>query len=438
MPVMPYMPLRQRRTPCRILCRLLLLGGFILPAPLAAQDISPDTLHAALPASNALRVYLDCDRCDFNHIRNEIAFVNYVRDPEQADVHVFITDQRTGSNGRQYQFSFLGRGDYASVEYTFEHTIDQNATNDETREAVNSAIRLGLVPYVAQAQSISGISLDYSSENTGAGDTQTHDPWRHWIFTAYAGGIQLEKESNRTVFDSRWGFFADHVSEQWKIRLRPYFNYDLVKIKREDNPDVRSSISRHGFDSYAIRSLGPHWSVGLFGDYVTRNDRNLRHWGEVASGIEYSVLPYEQATRRAITVVYRLGASYVDYFERTIFDETEETLLQQRLEASVAIRQPWGDIYGGIEGSHYFHDTTKRSAEFFGYVSVRLLEGLSLRIQGDFEMIQDQLALPAGNASLEEILLQQRELATDFELSGSIALSYTFGSDFANIVNTRF
>ncbi len=435
---MPYMPFSRQQTPARILCRLLLLGGLILPAPLSAQDISPDTLHAALPASNAVRVYLDCDRCDFNHIRSEIIFVNYVRDPEQADVHVFITDQRTGSNGRQYQFSFLGRGDYASVEYTFEHTIDRNATNDEAREAVNSAIRLGLVPYVAQAQSISGFSLDYSRANPGADDAQTHDPWRHWIFTAYAGGIELEKESNRTVFDSRWGFFADHVTEQWKTRLRPYFNYDLVRIKQEGNPDVRSSISRHGFDSYAIRSLGSHWSAGLFGDYVTRNDRNLRHWGEIAPGVEYSVLPYDQATRRAITVAYRLGFSYVDYFERTIFDKTKETLLQQRLEASVAIRQPWGDIYGGIEGSHYLHDTTKRSAEFFGYVSVRLLEGLSLRIQGDFEMVQDQLTLRAGNASLEEILLQQRELATDFELSGSIAVSYTFGSDLANIVNTRF
>ena len=252
------------------------------------------------------------------------------------------------------------------------------------------------------------------------------------------GDIELEKESNRTVFDSRWGFFADHVSEQWKLRLRPYFNYDLVKIKRDNQPDVRSSISRHGFDSYAIRSLGPHWSVGVFGDYVTRNDRNIRHRSEVAPGIEYSVLPYEQATRRAITIVYRLGLARVDYFERTIFDQTRETLLQQELEASVAIRQPWGDIYGGIEGSHYFHDVTKRSAEFFGVVSVRLLEGLSLRIQADFEMIGPVGAPGIGDASLQEILLQQRELATDFELSGSIALSYTFGSDFANIVNTRF
>ena len=250
--------------------------------------------------------------------------------------------------GGSTSFRSWGRGDFASVEYTFEQTVDRNATNDEAREAVNTAIRLGLVPYVAQAQSISGFSLDYSRENQEASGAQTpDDKWRHWIFTAYVGDIELEKESNRTVFDSRWGFFADHVSEQWKLRLRPYFNYDLVKIKRDDQPDVRSSISRHGFDSYAIRSLGPHWSVGVFGDYVTRNDRNIRRRFEVAPGIEYSVLPYEQATRRAITVVYRLGLARVDYFERTIFDQTKETLLQQELEASVAIRQPWGDIYGG-------------------------------------------------------------------------------------------
>ena len=53
-------------------------------------------------------------------------------------------------------------------------------------------------------------------------------------------------------------------------------------------------------------------------------------------------------------------------------------------------------------------------------------------------MIQDQLSLRAGETTLEDVLLQQRELATDFTLSGSIAISYTFGSELANIVNTRF
>lgn len=412
---------------------VLLVGG----TPVWAQETAVATGSRA-NTNDPIRVFLDCDECDFNHIRREIVFVHYVRDPEQADVHLFITGQGTGGNGRLYQLSFLGRGDFESITYSFDQVVERNATNDERRDALNAAIRLGLVPFVVQTDPVSDFTFAHAGANTTDNPQDLQDPWKHWVFRAYVGDIELELESNQTVFDSRWGFFADHVTEDWKVRLRPYFNYDLIKIERDGEADVRSSISRHGFESYAIRSLGAHWSAGLFGEYVTRNDQNIRHRGEVAPGIEYSLLPYEEATRRAITVVYLLGYSYTEYFEETIFHQTQEALLNQRLAASVAIRQPWGEIYAGLEGSHFFHDFSKRRAEFFGVLSVRLLEGLSLNVQGEFEMIQDQLSLPLGDASLEEILLQQRELATDFEFSGSVGLSYTFGSNFTNIVNTRF
>lgn len=403
--------------------------------PLSAQFVAPDTVVA----NDRVHVFMDCDRCDYDHIRREITFVNYVRDPNQADVHVFITDQRTGLRGRQYQLTFLGQREYESLDYTFERSIDPNATNDEARNAVTAAIRLGLVPYVAQTEVLPLLELNYDDESgDGTVEQEPVDPWNHWIFTLYGGDFELELESNRVVFDSRWGIFADHQDETWKLRVRPYFNYDLVKIQRPGLPDVRSSIRRHGLDTYAIRSLGPHWSLGAFGTYVTRNDRNLRHRAELTPGVEFSLLPYEEATRRAITFVYQVGVIWVDYFEETIFNQTEEWLPRHELGVNVAIRQPWGDIYGGIEGSHYFHDATKRSAEVSASASVRVYEGLSLRIGGDFEMIQDQLSLPLGDASLEEILLQQRELATDFALSASIGFTYSFGSRFANIVNTRF
>jgi hypothetical protein len=51
--------------------------------------------------SKALRIYLDCDLCgadDFDYIRTEIAFVNYVRDRKEAQVHVLITTQETGGS----------------------------------------------------------------------------------------------------------------------------------------------------------------------------------------------------------------------------------------------------------------------------------------------------------------------------------------------------
>lgn len=50
----------------------------------------------------------------------------------------------------------------------------------------------------------------------------------------------------------------------------------------------------------------------------------------------------------------------------------------------------------------------------------------------------DQLNLPKGDASLDEILLRRRELATDYDYHISIGLSYTFGSVYSNVVNPRF
>ncbi len=123
---------------------------------------------------------------------------------------------------------------------------------------------------------------------------------------------------------------------------------------------------------------------------------------------------------------------------KPFLDKPVNIFLNHQLSASVGVEQPWGSINGGLTASHYLHDFEKRSAEFFGRVSVRLLEGLALNFSASYEMIHDQISLPAGDASLEDVLLRQRQLATDYNLNGSISLSYTFGSDFANIVNTRF
>ena len=66
------------------------------------------------------------------------------------------------------------------------------------------------------------------------------------------------------------------------------------------------------------------------------------------------------------------------------------------------------------------------------------VKGLNFNIDGRYERIRDQLALPKGDLSLEEILLRQKELATNYNLSLSVSLSYTFGSIYSNVVNARF
>jgi len=399
----------------------------------------PKVMHAQETGVDRLSVFLDCDGCDQLHIRTELKFLNYVRDPSQADVHIFITRSNTVLAGGQYELTFIGRDALDGSEVNLIRVLPQDASADEQRQTINDAIRLGLAPFVGHDQNPDILSLTYEQrDDSEIDEALSKDPWRHWVFNLYGGDFELDLESNRTVFDSRWGFFADHRSEEWKARIRPYFNYDLVRIQRDDRPTVRSSISRHGLDSYVIRSLGPHWSAGVFLDYVTRNDRNLKHSISLVPGVEYSLFPYDVATRRAITFVYQIGILYTDYFEKTIFGSLQEWLPRHELDARVAVRRPWGDIFSGLEGSQYLHDPSKQRAEVYTSVSVRLFEGFSLEFQARFEMIRDQLSLPAGELLLEEILLQQRELATDYTLSTSIAFVYTFGSKFANVVNTRF
>jgi len=65
------------------------------------------------------------------------------------------------------------------------------------------------------------------------------------------------------------------------------------------------------------------------------------------------------------------------------------------------------------------------------------VEGLSLFSSFNVEFIQDQLFLPAGSASLDEVLLRRRALATSYQLDASFGLAYTFGSIYNNVVNTR-
>jgi hypothetical protein len=401
-----------------------------------------DTLKkiSTTPTSGVPEVYLDCRRCDFDYIRKELNFVHYVRDPNQADIHVFVTDQNTGDGGRMFEFSFFGRRGFSGTEYTLKHFIGRDATQEETREALARFLKLGLASYMLQTPQAANFMVKYTKNGEIDLETSTiEDPWNNWVFQAYLGSIRLNMESNKYDFYSRWGFFADKITEEWKFRFRPYFNYDQTRI--QTTPDAKPVISkrhRGGLDTYAIKSLGEHWSAGVFGKYLTFNGRNIQHEFRIAPGIEYSFLPYEMATRKSITLTYLLGYSYFDYYRETVFGKTKESLYNHQLKGMVNIKKPWGNVETGFVGSHYFHDFSRRRIEFYGQVSVRVVEGLSISFQTDYNVVHDQLALPRGEATLEEVLLRQRELATNFSLSSSIAISYTFGSKYANIVNTRF
>jgi hypothetical protein len=408
-------------------------------AALLALLVSPTAVASQAPASyraQAPYLFVDCRRCDLAHLRQEIPFVNHVRDPADAQVQVLVADEQTAGGGRRYILSFRGRREFEGLDLELSYTTPAIQTEAEERDGLTSTLKRGLVPYVAQTSL--GPHLDVVFHAPTEEETLSFaDPWNHWTFEPYGGG-NFNVETSQAVANARYGIYADRVTEAWKIRLRPYFNNNVRIIRREGAEDVRVDLRRHGFDSYLIRSVGPRMGVGVFGDYITTTSDNLRHRVNVSIGGEYNLYPYTEASRRQITFTYRIGSELADYFEETIYEQTAEALLNHSLNAAVEFLQPWGSISSGLNGSSYLHDSQFHRLTFNGNVAFRLGRGVSLNVGSTFQRINDQLALPRGDASLEDILLERRQLATAYRASGQIALSYTFGSIYTNIVNPRF
>ena len=86
----------------------------------------------------------------------------------------------------------------------------------------------------------------------------------------------------------------------------------------------------------------------------------------------------------------------------------------------------------------YFYDPSKFRITVDNEFDVRLFRGFSLNVNSNAAVIRDQIYLPGGDATPEEILVRQRQLATGYRYQLSVGLSYTFGSIFNNVVNRRF
>lgn len=410
---------------CLIVSSFLLL----LPTFLNAQIV--DQLET-------IDVFLECDACNGNLVREEIPYVNYVRDPELAQVHIFVVRINT-AGGSRFTFNFIGQQVFEGINNTITYTSLPTQTSQEIQEDLIKKVRIGLVGYLAHTD-----IGDHMVLNVPQGDgkkaktsvSQQNDPWDFWLFEIYANG-NLSLQSQRTTANIWSGLEAERVTNEYRIRLRPYYNYRLQTIKRDSLDPLVSRVERYGFNGSIVKSMGDHWSAGFFHNALTDNFQNI-NWGtSVGPALEYNIFPYKEVARREFTIAYRTGYLYRDYLTETIYGQFNEHLWNQSLSVDLRIRETWGSVFAGLSGSHYFNDLSKNRLAFNSRVNWRVFKGLNMNLRGDFALINDQINLPKGDATLEDILLAQTQLATNYNVFLSAGLSYNFGSIYNNVVNTR-
>src|SRR2546425_12985894 len=133
-----------------LVCLSLCLGLPFGTIPLSAQA-GPDTSRSV--QDSALRVFFDCpnfDRgCDFDFMRTEIGFVNWVRNREDAHVHILISTQVTGGGGDAYTITFIGLKQVRGTTDTLDYRANTTETRDEIRRGLVRVLKLGLVRFAA-------------------------------------------------------------------------------------------------------------------------------------------------------------------------------------------------------------------------------------------------------------------------------------------------
>ncbi len=414
--------------------------------PLSALNSLLLALFALVPSSlfaqvSPVRVYLDCQQfhCDEDYFVREISFVDYVRSPQDADVHILVTRQETGGGGDAFTATFIGQRAFAGAGDSLSYFAPQDATDDETRQGLAKMFKLGLVRFVARSPVGRNLVISYRGPalDSAAATAPAEDPWNFWVFRVEAE-TNLEGESHQKSTDLNGGLSANRNTDALKLSVSVDGNYEKNSFDVDSTETVTSTQQEYGAEGSLVKTLGQHWGAGvaLAANRSTYSNRKLGLRG--AAGVEYDVFPYSASARRLLTIRYQLGANYYRYDELTIYQKLHETLFDHALEVELDATQPWGSAGFGLRARHYLDDLSKNSIRLSTDLQVRLVKGLSLELDGSVSRIRDQRYLPAAGLTPEEILLQQRELATDYRYFLSAGFSYSFGSIFNNVINPRF
>jgi len=411
----------------------------VLASPSVASLAGAQTAPVA-PSGN-LRVFLDCGRnCDFDFLRREASFIDYVRDRKDADVHVLVTTQDTSSGGREYTMQYIGLGRFAAQQRV-EHFVSSGSdTSDEQRREFLRVFTLGLTPYLMSTGTRDRMQLDVETAEGDAptAETAAGDPWNLWIFRIGAS-TDLNGERSDTSRQFRGNFSANRTTDRWKFTISSDGQYNENIFTLSDGSTLTSESHNYNARAVAVKSLDrDHWALVGRVQTGASTQNNSKQNSRVATGIEYSVFPYAESSNRELNFQWSAGLSHFVYNEPTIYDRLSETRPDTSVRGNLSLRQPWGSTSLSAEYISYLHDLTKHRTELNGRIDVRLFRGLSLNTNGRLSLVHDQLYLRKGTASDEEILLRRQRLATGYRYEFSVGFSYQFGSIFNNVVNPRW
>jgi hypothetical protein len=412
----------------------LVFGVFLIARALPAQTPANRT------APPRLRVFIDCQyECDTQYLRQNIEFIEYVRDRAAADVHLLVTTQETGGGGLAWNLKFIGLDYFMGQDRTLTFNTPQTASGDDRRKEFARLFKMGLVGYAAETAVAPDLDVSFrkASDAEDRNTTRNRDPWNNWVFRiGMNGNLSGEQTSNNRSY--RFNSSASRTTDQWKLNFNVNSNTNNSTFRLDNATVIKSRSDGWNLNSLVVKSLGPKWSYGARSRMSHSSFSNTDRSVGASPAIEFDFFPYSESTRRSLTLQYSVGMTHYRYREPTIFDKLEENVPSHSLNTSIGIRAPWGSVGGSVEISQHLNHTDRYHIGMSGNTDVRLFKGFSFDIYANYDRIRDQIGLAKGDISEAEVLLRLRQRATGYSYYMGFGVSYSFGSIFNSTVNPRF
>ena len=381
-----------------------------------------------------LGVFIDCggEDCDLDHIRQKVTFINYVYERKDADVHILVTSQ-SSATGKENQLRFIGLKEYANKDQVLKFLVHSTDTETQHREQFLQLLTLGLMRYISETPLAQKVTI--SVDDSGLAQGPARDPWDSWIIsTSVYGYVSGEESFAYHMFDS-W-INGNRTTEQWKFNLGTGVNRREAKYKLGDGSTTNNAQSSFYYNGRVIKSLGAHWGVG--GGVIGERDtfHNLEPSLQMSAAVEHNLFPYGESSDRSFTILYFAGAAMLNYGEETTFEKFEETRFTEGLQVEFKKKRTWGDSSVSAQFSHFGYSDQYRV--IVGSENTwRVVKGLTVNLSGNAKRVNDQLYLPKGDISDEDVLVRRRAQKTGFEYSLHVGVTFTFGSIYNNTVNAR-
>jgi hypothetical protein len=306
-------------------------------------------------------------------------------------------------------------------------------------------LKLGLAPYMAKSLMATQIEMLTKVEEDklllmNSTEITPKDPWRYWtqIF-GVNGNLRLDQQY-QTLRASGY-MQATKMTEDLKIRFRASAGKEVSTYRYESDSGTTKTIvdnSDFSLRHFIARGINNNWTYGYETSFTNSTFANLKGSLYFSTGLERSLFPYSRFNNKFIALRYGLDLRDNHYYDTTIYDKKKEVLVGQKLILSLKYNQRWGYVEGGVRYRNYFHDWELYNISINSAVNIRLTGALSINVDLYGAIVHDQMNLPKGEASKDDVLTRKRQLASAYNFATWFGVNYRFGSSVNNFVNPRF